>query len=104
MLRSKSWTELTTKGIDGKGKDRAVEVAEVRIRRQLRSKKALSEGGRRGSTAAKRRASLRLAGYPSHLAVRHNWWFTFYSDCLLQRCRTRTPHHPPLCARKAECD
>jgi len=54
MLRSKSWTELTTKGIDGKGKDRAVEVAEVRIRRQLRSKKALSEGGRRGSTAAKR--------------------------------------------------
>jgi hypothetical protein len=43
-----------TKGIDGKGKGRAVELAEERIRRRLRSKGALSEGWRRGRTAAKR--------------------------------------------------
>lgn len=29
MLRSKRWTELTTKGIYGKGKDRAVELTVI---------------------------------------------------------------------------
>jgi hypothetical protein len=53
MLRSERWTELTTKGIYGKGKDRAAEPA-VFGDGDSEAESALSEGWRRTSRAAKR--------------------------------------------------
>jgi hypothetical protein len=55
MLRSERWTELTTKGIYGKEKDRAVELA-VFEDGDSEAEGALSEGG--GEQAERQSAEL----------------------------------------------